>query len=95
LACSSTQVSGRGYLKNSTKWSYQTRRAEEVPTEANRCMKMRSYFESRAKAYGCLEEHDIDPSDVRACTPGWNITVIASMPQKEITMKIKPEVSLG
>jgi hypothetical protein len=58
-------------------------------------MKMPSYLESRAKAYGCLEELEIDPRAARACTLSWNITVIVSMPQKGITMKINPEVSLG
>ncbi len=58
-------------------------------------MKILSYLESRAKAYGCLEELKIDPRVARACTQGWNITVIASMPQKRITMKIKPEFFLG
>jgi hypothetical protein len=58
-------------------------------------MKMPSYLQSRAKAYGCLEELQIDPRAARAYTPGWDITVIASMPQKGITMKIKPEVILG
>ncbi len=55
---------------------------------------MPSYLESRAEVYGCLEELQIDPRAARACTLGWNITVIASMPQKGITMKIKLEVSL-
>ncbi len=45
--------------------------------------------------YGRLEDLEIDPRAVRACTQGWNITVIASMPQKGITMKIMLEVSLG
>jgi hypothetical protein len=58
-------------------------------------MKMPSYLESRAESYGHLEEIKIDPRATRACTPGRNITVIASMPQKGIIMKIKPEVSLG
>ncbi len=56
---------------------------------------MPSYLESRAKACGCPEELQIDPTNARACTPGWSIIVIASMPQKRITMKIKPEVILG
>ncbi len=55
---------------------------------------MPSYLESRAEANGCLEELQIDPRAARACTQGWNITVIASMPQKGIAMKIKPEVIL-
>jgi hypothetical protein len=58
-------------------------------------MKMPCYLESKAEVYGCLEELQIDPRDTRACTPGWNITVIASMPQKGITMKINAEVILG
>jgi hypothetical protein len=70
------------------------KRAEEVPTGVNRYMKMPSYLESRAEAYGHLEELEIDPRAARACTPGWCITVIDSMMQKGITMKIKPEVSL-
>jgi hypothetical protein len=56
---------------------------------------MPSHLDSRAKVYGHLEEPNIDLRAARACTPGWNITVITSMPQKGITMKIKPEVSLG
>ncbi len=56
---------------------------------------MPSYLESRAEAYGRLEELEIDPKTVRACTPGWNFTVIASMPQKGINIKKKPQVSLG
>ncbi len=55
---------------------------------------MRSNLESRAEAYGCLKELQIDPRAARACTPGWDITVIASMPQKGVTMKIKLEVIL-
>jgi hypothetical protein len=86
----STQVSGSGYLKSSTEWSYRTRRAEEVPMGVNRYMKMLSYLESRAEAYGCLDELKIDPRAARACSPGSNITVIANMLQKGITMKIKP-----
>jgi hypothetical protein len=61
----------------------------------NRYMKMPSYLESRAEAYGCLEELKIDPRATRAYSLGWNITVIASMFQKGITMKIKLVVSLG
>ncbi len=57
-------------------------------------MKMPSYLESRAEAYGHLEELQIDPRAARACTPGWNITVIASMPEKGITMKIELGVIL-
>jgi hypothetical protein len=58
-------------------------------------MKMLSYLESRAKAYGCLEELEIDPKTARACTPGWAITVEAVMPHTDITMKMKLEVILG
>ena len=56
---------------------------------------MLSYLESRAKVYGCLEELKIDPRTVRACIPGWDITVKAVMPHTGITMKMKPEVILG
>ncbi len=58
-------------------------------------MKMPSYLESRARAYGCLEELEVDPKTARACTLGWSITVEAVMPHTEITMKMKPEVILG
>jgi hypothetical protein len=61
----------------------------------NRSMKMPSYLENQAEAYGCLEELKIDLKKARACTPGWSFTFIASMPAKGITMKIKPEVILG
>ena len=57
-------------------------------------MKMLSYLESRAEAYGHLEELDIDPNTMRACTMGWNITVEAVMPHTGITMMMKPEVIL-
>jgi hypothetical protein len=58
-------------------------------------MKMPSYLESRAEAYGHLKELQNDPRAAGACTPDWDFTVIASMPQKRITMKIKLEVILG
>ena len=58
-------------------------------------MKMPTYIEDRAAAYGCLEELKIDPRTARACTSGWDITVIARMPQKGIAMKMKPEFILG
>jgi hypothetical protein len=58
-------------------------------------MKMPSYLESRAEAYGCLEVLKIDSRTARACTPGWDITVEARMPQTGITMKMKPDVILG
>jgi hypothetical protein len=57
-------------------------------------MKMPSYLENRAEGHGCLVELEVDPRVARAYIPGWNITIIASMPQKGITMKIKPEVIL-
>jgi hypothetical protein len=58
-------------------------------------MKMPSYLENQAEAYGRLVELKIDPKKARPCTQGWRFSVIASMPQKRITMKIKPEVILG
>jgi hypothetical protein len=58
-------------------------------------MKMPSYLESRAEAYGRLEELEVDPTTARACTPGWSITIKAVMPSTEITMKMKPEVIIG
>jgi hypothetical protein len=58
-------------------------------------MKMPSFLESRAKAYGCLEELGVVPKSARACTPGWNITVEAVMLLTGITMKMKPEVVIG
>ncbi len=56
---------------------------------------MPSYLESQAEAYGHLEKLEIDSKKARACTLGWSFTVIASMPAKGITMKIKLEVILG
>jgi hypothetical protein len=41
------------------------------------------------------KELEIDPKTVRACTPGWNITVEAVMQHTEIAMKMKPEVIIG
>ncbi len=39
-------------------------------------MKMPSYLENQAEAYGLLEELDIvDPKKTKACTLGWSITV--------------------
>jgi len=38
---------------------------------------------------------EIDPRIARACTPGWDIIVIAQIPQKGITMKMKVGVILG
>jgi hypothetical protein len=58
-------------------------------------MKMPSYLESQAEVYRCLEELKIDSKKARACTPGWSFTVIASMPEKGITMKNKPKSILG
>ena len=57
-------------------------------------MKMPSYLESQAEAYGCPEELEIDPKKARACAPVRSITVEAVMPHTGITMKIKPEVIL-
>jgi hypothetical protein len=59
-----------------------------------RSVKTPSYLENQVEAYGCLEELKIDSKKARVCTPGWSFTVIASMPEKGITMKIKPEVIL-
>jgi hypothetical protein len=47
-------------------------------------MKMLSFIKNRAVENGCLEELAVDPMTVRVCTPGWNITVTARMPQKGI-----------
>jgi hypothetical protein len=58
-------------------------------------MKMPSYLESRAEVYGCLEELEIDSRTAKACTPSWDITVEARMPQTEIAMEMKREVILG
>jgi hypothetical protein len=58
-------------------------------------MKMPSYLESRAKAYGCLEELEVVPETARACTLGRSITVEALMPSTGITIKMKPEVVIG
>jgi hypothetical protein len=56
---------------------------------------MPSSIKNRAAAYGCLEELKIDPMTARACTPGWDIYVIARMPQRGFTMKMKAGVILG
>ncbi len=56
---------------------------------------MPTYIKNRAEAYGCLEELNVDLRTARACTPGWDITVIARMFQKGITMEMKAEVILG
>jgi hypothetical protein len=58
-------------------------------------MKMPSYLESRAEAYGYLEGLEADPKTIRAFTPGWSITVEEVMPHTGITMKMKLEVILG
>jgi hypothetical protein len=58
-------------------------------------MKMQSYIQSRAVAYGCLKELQIDPRTTRACTQGWDIYVYAQTPQKGITMKMRARVILG
>ncbi len=82
-------------LYTNHKWSYQARKAQDVPTRVNRSMKIPSYLENQAEAYRCLEEFKIDSKKARVCTPGWSFTIKASVPAKEITMKIKPEVILG
>jgi hypothetical protein len=56
---------------------------------------MVSYLLDRAADFGCLEELIIDPTNARACNPGWNITVEAMMPQTGITLKMKLGVILG
>jgi hypothetical protein len=58
-------------------------------------MKMPSFLESRAEAYGHLEELEVVPKTARACILGWNITVEAVMPHTGIAMKMEPEVVLG
>jgi hypothetical protein len=58
-------------------------------------MKMPSYLESGAEAYGCLEELKVVSETARACTPGSSITVEAVLPSAGITMKMKPEVVIG
>ncbi len=54
-----------------------------------------SYLLDRAADFGRLEELIIDPTNARACTPGWNITVDARMPHTGITLKMKSGVILG
>jgi hypothetical protein len=51
-------------------------------------MKMASYLEIQAEVYRCIEELKIDSKKARVCSLGWSFTVIASMPEKGITMKI-------
>ncbi len=58
-------------------------------------MRMPSYLESRAEAYGRLEELEVVHETSRACTPGWSITVEAVIPSTGITMEMKPEVLIG
>jgi hypothetical protein len=58
-------------------------------------MKTPSNFENRAAAYGHIEELEIDPMTTRACTLEWDISVIARMPQKGITLKMKVGFTLG
>jgi hypothetical protein len=58
-------------------------------------MKMLSCLRDRAADYGRIEELEVNPRTARACTPGWDITVKARMPQTGITLKKKPEVILG
>jgi hypothetical protein len=58
-------------------------------------MKILSYIQDRAVAYGCLEELIVNPMTPWASTLGWDITVIARMPQKGITMKMEAGVILG
>jgi hypothetical protein len=60
-----------------------------------RFMKMLSSLENRAAAYACLEVLKVDPVTARVCTPGWDITFTANVPQKGITMKMKSEFILG
>jgi hypothetical protein len=60
-----------------------------------RFMKLLTYIKNRAEVYGCFEELAVDPMAVRACTPGWHITVTARIPHKGITMEMKAEVVLG
>jgi hypothetical protein len=55
-------------------------------------MKLPFYLENQLAAYGCPVEHDVDPMAARDCIPGWGITVIAKMPQKEM---MKAGVILG
>jgi hypothetical protein len=56
---------------------------------------MPSYIKNRAAAHSCIEELEIDPVTMMACTLGWDISVIARTPQKGITMKMKAGVTFG
>jgi hypothetical protein len=56
---------------------------------------MVSYLLERAADFGCLKELIIDPTNARACTPGWNLTVEAVMPHTGIALKMKPGVIFG
>jgi hypothetical protein len=58
-------------------------------------MKMLSYLIDRAADYGHLKELIIDPTNARACTPGWNITVKARMPHTGIIIMMKSGVIHG
>ena len=65
---------------------------EKYPREDK---KMVSYLLDRAAYFGCLEELIINPTNAKACSPGWNITVEARMPHTGITLKMKPGIILG
>jgi hypothetical protein len=58
-------------------------------------MKMPSYLENWTATYGHLIEFNFDPMAMRVCILGWDITVIAKMPRKGITLKMKAGVILG
>ncbi len=55
---------------------------------------MLSYLLDRAADYGHLSELIIDPRNMRACTPGRNITAEARMPHIGIIMRMTPGVIL-
>ncbi len=57
-------------------------------------MKMPPYLKNWTATYGHLVELVADPIATRAWTQGWDIAVIAKMPQKGITMKLKAGVYL-
>jgi hypothetical protein len=58
-------------------------------------LKMLSYLKNWTAAYGHLVELNVDLMAARVYTLAWDITVIAKMPQKGITMKMKAGVNLG
>jgi hypothetical protein len=59
-------------------------------------MKTQSYLElGRLMAYGPLVEFDVEPATTRVECLGWDMTVIARMPQKRIPLKMKTGVILG